>query len=905
MLDSSIQAGSTPLTSPLWHPGDEEAGFVPFGSDQFEQSIPQRFEQIVKRHGSRIAVDSNGSTLTYTQLNNQANRVAHAILDQLGNDSQPVTLMVDQGRPLVCAIFATLKAGKHFIALDPTYPGPRNAYMFTDSQAKLILTDHRNASLANALADKPKQVINIDQLDSALGQSNPELRGSPDQLAYILYTSGSTGSPKGVLHNHSNVLHNVMVHTNAFKISPADRQTLVYPCSVYGGIRDIFNTLLNGAGLYHYPLKQLGLGELAKWIDDKQITIYCSVATVFRYFARCLSRQDLFPHLRLIKLGGEAPYQQDVELYRQYFADNCILFCGLGSTETGMTRQFPIDKQTPIEGPGVPLGYPVDGMEVLILDENDQPVGFDQVGQIAIRSRFVALGYHGQEELTKKAFHPDPHDPQKRIYLSGDLGVMHPDGCLEHRGRKDFQVKIRGNRIEIGEIETALRAHEVIEDAAVAAGEDDRGETQLVAYLVAKEVPPQADSFREYLEGKLPDYMVPAAYITLTQMPLTPNGKLDRKALPDSNKVLANRTATRTNVAPPQNDIQRRLVEIFEQVLGVATVGIDESFFDLGGHSLLAVDLVTHIERQLGQAIPLASLLSAPTVAQLAKVIDGQVVNQIDLDVVCFRAEGSRPPLFALPGRGGTVFCYRQLSQKLGPNQPFYGLQLPSLKANEEPIEDIRVLAGLLIERMGKTHPSGPYYLIGYSFGGLLAYEMAQQLSEQGQAVLFLGLLDTTAPGSRRPRPLIQRLGIHLETFKQRNTPGKLKYVKEKIVRLWQRLSGCERRAIPLVHYDPDSPLTQSLQRINIASVRAMDRYVPEPYAGNAVLLQSQNRPQWLDYCETNPLMGWGELIRGGVDMYQVPGGHLDMLAPEHIPELASTLSRELDKLQPASKKTA
>ena len=414
--------------------------FIGFKRAEIEQSIPNRFERQVDLYADQIAIASGSRAHSYDMLNRTVNRLARAILTRWGENEEPVALFLDQGIPLVIAILGSLKAGKCYVPLDPTSPLERNAYMLTDSGATLIVTNDQNLCLAKRLALDSDHLLNLDRIDSNVPDTNPGLSLSSSSLAYILYTSGSTGRPKGVIQNHRNVLHNVMRHTNTLRICPDDRQSLLYPSSVYGAMRDTFNALLNGAGLFHFPIKE-GLVGLAEWLMEKHITIYCSVATYLPPVPRTLPGQKQFPKLRLIKLGGETVYRQDVELYKANFSPDCVLCCGLSSTETGLVREYLINQGTVIPGHTVPLGYPVEDMEVLLLDDNGEQVGMNCIGEIAIKSRYVAIGYWERSDLTQQVFFPASCDDEKRIYRTGDLGLMRPDGCLEHHGRRTFRSK--------------------------------------------------------------------------------------------------------------------------------------------------------------------------------------------------------------------------------------------------------------------------------------------------------------------------------------------------------------------------------------------------------------------------------------------------------------------------------
>ena len=593
--------------------------FIEFKKEEIEQSIPDRFEAQVRRNPDHLALKARDHAMTYDELNRAANRVAHGILAQRGTEEEPIALLFEQGPQAIVGILGVLKAGKIYVPLDPSYPRARNSYVVEDSQAGLILTNDRNLALARELAQHRCRLLSIEELDLDLAHQAPELFIAPDHLAYIVYTSGSTGQPKGVVENHRNVLHQVYRITRPLHICDEDRQTLLRSTSFSGSVRDIFGTLLNGAALYLLDIKEEGFSRLADWLIQEEITMYRSVVTVFRHFVNAITREQEFPKLRLIYVGGETLHKGDIDLYKAHFSPDCIFVDGLGITESGTVREHFIDKQTVISGNNVPAGYPIDDMEVLLLNDDGKEVGFGEIGEITVRSRYLSPGYWGRPDLTQAAFLPDPSGGEGRIYLTGDLGRMTPDGCLEHLGRNDFQVKVRGNRVEVGEVEEALLGLDVVNEVAVVSQEDLSGIQRLVAYVVPAGQPtPTIGELRDNLKEKLPDYMVPSAFVFLDALPTLPNGKLDRLALPAPSTA---RPELETPFALPATPVEESMVEIWTEVLGVDQVGINDNFLELGGDSLLAGQIISRVIRAFQVKLPLRTLFEAPTVADMAVAI--------------------------------------------------------------------------------------------------------------------------------------------------------------------------------------------------------------------------------------------------------------------------------------------
>src|SRR5215211_1573157 len=594
--------------------------FIRFEEEETEQSIPQRFEQQVSRYPDRLAVKTRNHQLSYAALNQVANRVARALLAQRGEGAESIALLLEHNASMIAAIIGVLKAGKVYVPLDPSFPYARNAYILEDSQASLIMTNNENRSLVEKLSENRHSLINIDEIGATFSDENVDLSISADNLANIIYTSGSTGQPKGVIQNHRNLLNVAMRYTNGLQISAEDRLTLLQSYSVAGSVSNMLGALLNGASLFPYNVKEEGLIELADLLIEEGITVYHSVPTVFRQFANNLTDREEFPELRLVRLGGEPVSAEDVQLFKRYFPSDSIFVNSYGASEAASVLRYCVDKDTEISDAMVPVGYPLGGVEILLLDDEGAAVGFDQVGEISIKSRYTSPGYWRRPDLTRAAVITDPQDEGVQIYRTGDLGYLQPDGCLVVTGRNDFRVKIRGFRIEVAEIELALRGLAKVKEAAVVAHEDQRGEKQLVAYVVPKvEQVPTTSELRDLLNDKLPDYMVPSTFVVLDALPLTPNGKLDRLALPAPDLA---RLELGTNYVSPRNAPEEQLVEIWVEVLGVARVGVHDDFFELGGHSLRATQLVSRVREVFQVELTLLSLFEEPTIAGLAERID-------------------------------------------------------------------------------------------------------------------------------------------------------------------------------------------------------------------------------------------------------------------------------------------
>ena len=871
--------------------------FVEFPLEALEHSIPRRFEEQVARYPDRSAVTSGSQTLTYESLNGTANRVARAILDARGPGEEPIALLLEHDALMVAAILGILKAGKIYVPLDPSAPPARLHAVLEDAQAGLIVTSYRHRSLAADLARDGRRLIDCDEIGSAWSPDNLKLTIPPDTGASILYTSGSTGTPKGVVHTHRTILYKVMTYTNDLHFWRDDRVALLSPCTFSLSVGFLFGALLNAACLHPRDVQ----GDLAAWLRQERITVYNSVPTVFRTFTDALTGEETFPALRLIHLGGEPVSAHDVDVYKRHFADDCLLLHHLGSNETGTIAQYFIDKATRTDGHLVPAGYAADGAEILVLDDAGRRLGPDHVGDIALKSRYLSPGYWRRPDLTRAAFRPDPDGSAARIYLTGDVGRLRPDGLLLYLGRKDRMVKIRGHRVEVAEVETVLTAHPRVKEAAVVAAEQEAGEQYLVAYVVPRDEPaPTVSDLRTFLGPRLPDPMIPSVFVVLEGLPKT-NGKIDRRSLPRPERL---RPRLKDDYVPPGRQVEQRLVSIWEDVLDIRPIGIDDDFFELGGHSLLAASLLARLDQAFGLALPLGVLVTAPTVRLLADHYASSNGTGTAAAIVPLTAAGDRPPVYAMPGLYGNVLCYADLSRALGAGQPFYALESVGLDGRAAPLASIEEMATVYLRDVRSIQPHGPYALIGACFGGTVAYEMTRQLLEAGEDVAFLGLLDPvrrevendgdrtlSAPRAfRRAQALADFLATRLQRYAEeaqsRRRGERLKFITSKIRTLGSRMRA-PRRLLAV-----QRELHQ--REVYRANVAAFYRYLRRPLNGQlgALELFESMHPRNVNVA-TGP--DWDALWRGRTKRHRVPGKDSgDMMIGQNGQVLAALLAERL-----------
>jgi amino acid adenylation domain-containing protein len=620
MNDSLKQSFSLPLEQQAirdkcFHPSGT---FVEFPKEEIEQSIPERFEKIVTQYPDRIAVNSKTKVLTFDALNQAANHVAWSIYERFGGHSEPIVLLCEHGAAAIVSCLGILKSGKMFLAVDPSYPLDRIANIFEDSKARIILTDSKHLLLAEQLTKAANSLINVDVLTSKMSQDNLCLPISPDYPAQIVYTSGSSGQPKGLLRNHRRLLHSTMIQINGCRICPDDRSLALYNLGFAAGIGELLKGLLSGAGVFPFDIKKEGLSNLAEYILQHGITYFASSPSTFRYFINELSEKQIFQSVRLIELTGEPLSSREVNSYKRHFPDQCLLVNRLGNSETGTLCRYFIDKQTQITTDIVPVGYTVDDKDILLIDDTGIEVGVNQVGEVAVRCHHFVTEYWNRPESTSPRFLPDPRGGDKLAFCTGDMGRMLPDGCLFYLGRKDFEVKIRGYKVALTEIEIALQKHPKISNAGVAAWDRTDGEQYLAAYIVPRDKQKlTVTELRSFLKDNLAEYMIPSTFMFLDSLPLA-NGKLNRNALP---KPDDNRPNLSQQYIHSRNEIEQSLVQIWEETLNVHPVGVHDNFFDLGGHSLTATRVVSQVIKQFQLELPLQSLFQSPTVAEMAAII--------------------------------------------------------------------------------------------------------------------------------------------------------------------------------------------------------------------------------------------------------------------------------------------
>jgi amino acid adenylation domain-containing protein len=878
--------------------------FRPFPRDAIEQSIPARFAQQVARAPDGLAVKSGGNEVSYGALDRLANRIANAILAACGQASEPVVLLIEQGVLLVAGILGTLKAGKIYVPLDPSFPPAHLAGQIADAGARIILTTGQSREAAQSLLrELPPgqtqlrlQVLEVDVIAANAATHDPQISIAPDAGAYIFYTSGSTGRPKGVLDSHRNVLHNIMRYTNTLRICADDRLTLLQGPSFSGAVSSLFGALLNGAAVFPFDVPRGGADCIGPWLQGERITIYHSVPALFRRLAEGLS----FPALRIVRLEGDQAAPQDIKLFKERCSRGALLVNGLGATECGIARQFFVDHDTCMSIGVVPVGYPVEDMDVVVLDDTGRGVISGEVGEIVVRSRYLAQGYWRQPSLTAAAFGAEPGTDGLRSYHTGDLGRLRSDGCLEHLGRKDFSsTKVGGNRVHVADVEAALLEVPDLKEAAVAILDPHGGEPRLAAYLVPRKPPgPTVSVIRRCLAERLPPYMIPSTYVMLEALPLNANGKVDRLALPPAD---SSRPHLGTVCNHPEDLLQYQLVRIWEEVLGVTPIGIRDDFFELGGSSLLALEMVHKIEQLFDRKVSLSAMMAGATVERLAEAIKSET-ETLSEPITGVQVGGSRPPFFFLHGDylGGGFYCQR-LARRLGPDQPFYALHPFGL--DDEPIpESYQSMAARHLAALRVIQRSGPYRLGGSCNGGLVALEVARCLLAKGERIDRLILIGASAMnvrwklsggpigwlGSwmrRRSSSSFDRfLSLVLE-WESLGLSGQGRFMARKVLKPLGRLLVDDPPPLPCT-LPMLAPAISERRKRTRATYRRLDKdYTPAPYPGRVIVLWPD------DDIEREQAPRWWRAVAREVDFRVIPGNHATS-ATVHADAMADELHK-------------
>ncbi|AIZ33096.1 non-ribosomal peptide synthetase [Pseudomonas parafulva] len=857
-------------------------------------AVHRLFEQQVARHPLAVAAREQDRSLTYAELNAHANRLAHYLIEQGVAPGDHVALLLPRSLELLQAQLAVAKCGAAYVPLDIQAPAERQGYMVQDCQAVALIC------ASDARLGYRARRIDLDRLDlSGQPEHNPGLAQGGDSVAYVMYTSGSTGAPKGVRVAHRGIVRLVLDDGYA-DFSAQDRMAFAANPAFDASTVEVWGALLNGGQvLVIDPDTLLDPVRLGRALDEGGATVMFVTTALFNQYVQMIPQ--VLAGLRVLMCGGE---RADPEAFRSLLAQAPALrlvHC-YGPTETTTYATAGQVRELPAEAEQVPIGTPIGGTQVYVLDAYLRPVPLGAVGELYIGGDGVALGYLNRPELTAERFLDDPFSarPGARLYRTGDLGRWRDDGQLECLGRNDDQVKIRGLRIELGEIEHHLAQCPGINEVVVMAQGLAPGQSaRLVAWFTVQDPSLEVGTVRRWLQTRLPAYMLPSAWLRLDALPLTNNGKIDRKALPQPSP----QDLLESLYQAPATALERQLAALWAPVLEVERVGRHDSFFDLGGHSLLAIRLIGLLREQ-GLTVSLAELFQHPSVAALAQHLDSGEDANVEA-LVCVRAEGREPALFLIHEFSGMDFYFPVLGRALDGDFPIYGV--PGLALGQAQPDTLEALARAQIERIRQVQPQGPYRLAGWSFGGLLAYEIAAQLLGADQPVEFLGLIDTWQPrwvdqGKARwqgARVLQRQLLLHCAGYWQgQGTEGAAQLAQVQALDDGQAsfavlLTACREQGLlyPELATADDEQLQWFFER-ELAHAHAMAHYRPEALGIAIHLFQAcDSRRHHGDVAH----LGWDRTVPAGqLRCIEVPGDHLSMMQAPHVQALGCALGEAL-----------
>lgn len=874
----------------------------------------------------KIAAICDETQITYQALDRRANQLARYLISLGLQPGMLVGISLARSLDMIVSILGVIKAGGAYVPLDPSYPVDRLRFIMEDAQLSFVLTKSAHVGLFDGL-DIRSISLDLEMWEiEKCSISTPNVAIAPDQLAYVIYTSGSTGKPKGVMITHSNVVNFIEIAAKALDVTSTDvylqSASIAYALSV----RQLMIPLAMGAtvviAVEHDIADPLALFGLIKM---REITLMDVVPSFWR---SCVQRLSSLPQeergklldnsLRRIVSIGETLMSDLPRDWHFQLGHKATLVNIFGQTETtGVVATYPIPLGEQISIHVVPIGRSVPRTKIYILGSDLQRIPDGEVGELCVSNPCLSPGYLNRPELTAEKFIPNPFEDgfSQRLYRTGDMARYRLDGNIEYFGRGDYQVKIRGQRVELGEIEAALREHQAVHDCVVLARESGPDEKYLAAYVVLDQGQPSTSvELRNFIRSHLPDYMVPTTFTFLDALPLTPNGKVNRLALPEPESLSIKKQNPSDEIVLPRTAVEKRIAKIWKDLMGLDKVGINDDFFDLGGHSLMAVRVLTRIESDLGVRLPLTSFFHSGTIAQLAELVNRNVNEARDWSpVVAIRTNGDKPPFFGIHAHEGGVLFWRDIVENLPKDQPFYAVQAQGVDGIRPALNRIEDMATLYISAIQKIQPHGPYYLGGFSMGGEIAFEMAQQLHKLGEQVNLLVMLDTKNPHPLK-RPMIRhttgevvpdlRTQISSDGFDQFGRKVQSHYLEMRELDwvgkfiyfgrlLLARLKKTRIYVIAYLYTTlrrrlPDVLLLEYLRHKHSEALRY---YVPSQYPGKITLFRASQS------LEENPVdspMGWAPLAAGGVDVYHFKATH-NIVDLEYAHEIASKLSECLD----------
>jgi len=858
-----------------------------------EATIGGLFLETARRFPQREALRSGGCSLTYFQLHSEASQFALQLREA---GIAPGDLIAISSRPspeMIIGFLAILLAGGGCVPIDPTYPADRFAQLLADCGASIGLA---TAGCETGYPPGWKgRIIPIHAVGNAAAPAElAETALTAEHPAHLLFTSGSTGRPKGVLLTHRGVARLVR-NQNFLTITPDDVFLQAAPASFDASLLEIWGPLLNGGRLVLLP-DGPGIAEIATAVREHGVTTLWLTSGLFQLLMS--ENPACLKGLRYLLSGGDVLSPPHV---RRALASlpGTRLINGYGPTENTTFTTCHTITPADLEKPSIPIGKPIANTTVYLLDGMLRLVPIGVPGELFAGGDGLAIGYHGAAELTAEKFinHPE----FGRLYRTGDLCRRATDGTIEFLGRADQQVKVRGFRVELGEIEALLASHPDVREAKVAVRGEDAETKRILAWVIPGKLGEvQAADLNGFLAARLPAYMRPDAVGIVESFPLNANGKIQVSALPDPVKSRSETVAKAAT--PPVGETEKQLAGIWSELLGIAEINRDDDFFALGGHSLMALRLFARIHSEFDRSLPLATLLQHPTIEGLAGALVPSVgVKAVEAppmpgkgNVVTIADGGDDSPLFCIHGGDGGVLFYRSLATLMPSEMPLHAIESLEL-GSSGPIEScsIEETAAGYIRSLRSVQPHGPYRLAGYSFGGVVAHEMALQLTQNGHAVEFVGLFDTHNPAApARNYSMPERLRVFWQQNSAEPVWRRLKLVRARLIEGIRSHSRVKAEIKAAQDSGPAQPYSD-LRRVQVrqANWRAMQAYRPQTYQGRITLFKTSAIS---DKVERPADYGWACLAGGGLDIVLIAGEHLTLFAPENIAALAQALTDSL-----------
>jgi amino acid adenylation domain-containing protein len=861
---------------------------------QKDKSIAYLFSEQANRTPFRRALSFGNKTLTYQQLEEKSNQLANYLKSKGIKREEHIPVCLDRSEDLVIAILAILKAGGTYVPLDPEYPAERIRLMLEDTRAKIILCNRNNLDILGTPSDH--LIILMDEERYRINQEStgsPLISGDGSDLAYIMYTSGSTGRPKGVMIENRNVI-SLVRGINYMNLSGKNVLLSTSSASFDASSFEYWSMLLNGGELILCPEQDLLNSEMLKQeIRKRKVNIMWFTSSLLNQWVEL--DISVFETLRTVITGGEKLSEKHIEKLRNRYPLLEIIN-GYGPTEnTTFSLTYPV-KERQITKP-IPIGVPFNNRTAYVLNHQLQLCGVGQIGELYVGGAGVGRGYLNRPDLTGEKFIPDPFisEPGSKMYRTGDLARQMPDGNFEYHGRLDEQIKIRGFRIEPAEIESAILEFPGVQQTVVIAREDISSEKRLIAYIVSRETFRKAE-ISSFLQRKLPAYMIPRVFIPLSRIPLNAHGKVDKKSLPDPD-LLPEFEDKKMKEA--ETETQKMLAAIWKEALHLPQLSIDDNFFELGGHSLIAVRVMKLIEEKSTHRLPVTALFEAPTIEKLSLMLDRDEKKDVWKSLVQIKP-GNKPPLYIVHGSGLTVLIFHALAMGLDADQPVFGLQARGLNGVDEPFDNMEEIAAYYVGEIRVQNPNGPYNLAGYSFGGIVAFEMARQLKAMGQEVNMLAIFDTNADHSyqfddwalkmrkkfKRQFPKFKFILRSFKKYPADTMAYQIGFLKKKFNHLLISAGIVKKIDAKEEHLD-------FADKINDKHNIAFEKYKLDPYNGSIDLFRVKNRMYFLD----DPVyLGWKPYALQGIDVHEISGDHKTFLVGPNVKELSLVLGRILDQ---------